>query len=116
MAQVLTANRLAEGDVVYWRAGAWVEGFGEAEVFEGEVEAKAALAAAQAFVAGNSVVNPYLLDVKDGRPAKEREIIRALGPSVRADLGKQAAFPPSDFARRATPDKPGVQRDDDVSI
>jgi hypothetical protein len=115
MAQVLTANRLAEGDVVYWRAGAWVEAFDEAEVFEGEADAKAALAAAQPFVAGNVVVNPYLLELKDGRPAKEREIIRALGPSVRADLGKQAA-PSSGFARRATPDKPGVQRDDDVSI
>jgi len=116
MAQVLTANRLAEGDVVYWRAGAWVEAFGEAEVFEGDADAKAALAAAQRCVAANSVVNPYLLELKDGRPAKEREIIRALGPSVRVDLGKQATSPSSGFALRATPDKPGVERDDDVSI
>ncbi len=40
------------------------------------------------------VVNPYLFDVRadaDGvHPVKEREIVRAAGPSVRRDLGKQA--------------------------
>ena len=45
-AQVLTANRLIDGDVVYWRAGAWVEALAQAEVFAGEPEAEAAVAAA----------------------------------------------------------------------
>ncbi len=92
--QMLTANRLADGDVVYWRAGGWVEAFGEGDVFAAEVEAEAALEAAQKFVASNVVVNPYLFDVRaeaDGaHPVKEREIVRAAGPSVRRDLGKQA--------------------------
>jgi hypothetical protein len=91
---MLTANRLRDGDVVYWHAGGWVEAFGEGDVFAAEAEAEAALAAAQNFVAGNVVVNPYLFDVHteaDGvHPVTEREIVRAAGPSVRTDLGKQA--------------------------
>jgi hypothetical protein len=90
MAQMLTANRLIDGTVMYWRAGEWVESFSAAERLDEEAQAKAALAAAQSFVTGNVVVSPYLFELRDGRPAKEREIIRALGPSVRTDLGKQA--------------------------
>lgn len=88
---MLTANRLVDGDVVYWRGGQWVEAFHEGEVFDTEAAAKAALAAAQHFVTENVVVNPYLFDLKGDLPLKEREIIRALGPSVRRDLGKQAS-------------------------
>jgi hypothetical protein len=122
LAQMLTANRLVDGDVVYWRAGGWVEAFGEGEVLSAKEEAEAALAAARKFVADNFVVNPYLFDVRaeaDGvHPVKEREIVRAAGPTVRNDLGKQATglSPPSRFALRATPDKPAQERDDDVSI
>jgi hypothetical protein len=76
--------------VLYWRAGGWVDAFAEAEVFADTADGEAALNAAKAFVAGNTVVNPYLFEVRDGRPAKEREIIRAAGPSVRPDVGKQA--------------------------
>jgi sulfite reductase (NADPH) hemoprotein beta-component len=91
---MLTANRLIDGDVVYWRAGGWVEAFGEGEVFSAEAEAVAALDAARKSVAANVVVNPYLFEVRaevDGvRPVTEREIIRAAGPTTRTDLGKQA--------------------------
>ena len=56
----------------------------EGDVFAAPAEADAALAKAQAFVAGNAVVSPYLFDVHaDKSPVKEREIIRAMGPSVR---------------------------------
>ncbi|MBS0472323.1 MAG: DUF2849 domain-containing protein [Proteobacteria bacterium] len=92
--QMLTANRLKDGDVLYWKAGHWVLALAEGEVFEDPKAADMALAAAQKFVTGNVVVNPYLFDVKVGpdgiRPVKEREIIRAAGPTVRTDLGKQA--------------------------
>jgi Protein of unknown function (DUF2849) len=92
--QVLTANRLVSGDVVYWRAGAWVPSIGEADIFFGKDLAEAALGAAQKFVTENVVVNPYLFEVRvqeDGiAPVKEREIVRASGPSIHADLGKQA--------------------------
>jgi hypothetical protein len=94
---MLTANRLKDGAVLYWKGGAWVEALAEGEVFADPAAADAALATAQAFVAGNMVVNPYLFDLRiDGEPVKEREIIRAHGPSVREDLGKQAAQVPED--------------------
>jgi hypothetical protein len=92
--QVLTANRLRDGDVVYWRDGAWVDHFAAADLFKDKAAADAALEAAQAFVKGRVVVNPYLFGVReDGgriRAIEEREIIRSEGPSVRRDLGKQA--------------------------
>jgi hypothetical protein len=123
--QMLTANRLRDGDVVYWRAGGWVEALGDGEVFAANAEAEAALEAARKFVAGNVVVNPYLFEVRaeaDGvLPVKEREIIRAAGPTVRSDLGKQAqglarapADPVGDFAPSAAVSV--REKEDDVSI
>ena len=92
--QVLTANRLRDGDVVYWQGGAWVDHFRDADVFNAKVDADAALTAAQAFVKDRMVVNPYLFGVREDsgrlRAIEEREIVRSEGPSVRRDLGKQA--------------------------
>jgi hypothetical protein len=92
--QILTANALRQGDVVYWKDGGWVLDMAEAQIFPTPAAADAALAEAQASVTGNRVVNPYLFEVREEkgqiRPVKEREIIRALGPSVRTDTGKQA--------------------------
>ena len=91
---MLTANRLRDGDVLYWKSGAWVESLKDGEIFHEAAPANAALTAAQAYVGDNIVVNPYLFDVRMDasgiHPVKEREIIRAAGPSVRDDLGKQA--------------------------
>jgi hypothetical protein len=88
--QMLTANRLRDGEVVYWRGGEWVEAYADGDVFRDAVSAERALEAAQDFVKRNIVVAPYLFDVReDGAPVKEREIIRAAGPSVRRDMGKQ---------------------------
>ena len=92
--QILTANRLKTGEVLYWHRATWVSGLNQAELFPDASEANAALASAQAFVTANQVVSPYLLEVRQDksglRPIKEREIIRSLGPSVRPDTGKQA--------------------------
>jgi hypothetical protein len=117
--QMLTANRLRDGDVVYWKAGGWVEALKDGEVFSDSGPADAALAAAQSFVTGNVVVTPYLFDIRvdaNGiHPVKEREIIRAAGPSVRDDLGKQADDP----SLRPTKPKPArvaPAKDTDVSI
>ncbi len=93
--KILTANRLRTGDVLYWKAGSWIEKLTEADIFADDAAAEAALASAQATVAANQVVTPYLFDVRLTQagliPVKEREIIRSLGPSVRPDTGKQAA-------------------------
>jgi hypothetical protein len=91
---MLTANCLRQGDVVYWKNGQWVMTLAEGEVLADPKAAEAALAAAQAYVTGNKVVAPYLFEVRaeNGRirPVKEREIVRAAGPTVRTDTGKQA--------------------------
>jgi hypothetical protein len=92
--KMLTANRLKDGDVLYWKDGGWVLSLAEAEIFPDQSAGDAALAEAQKSVAANQVVAPYLFDVRveNGvvRPVKEREIIRAAGPTVRPDTGKQA--------------------------
>ena len=92
--QMLTANALRRGDVVYWKNGEWVLDMDKGEVFADPASAEAALAAAMASLAANLVVAPYLFEVrldKDAiRPVKEREIIRAAGPTVHKHTGKQA--------------------------
>ena len=123
--QILTANRLRDGAVVYWRENGWQEALAAAEIFEDAAAAKAALEAAAASVRAREVVTPYLFDVRieDGAaiPAKERERIRAAGPSVRGDLGKQADGlytppPPKSQVTRAA-HTPGTERDPfDVSL
>ena len=92
--QMITANRLRDGEVVWWRGGKWVERIELGTVYPDPKEADVALAAALKFVDDNTMVNPYLFEVRvDGGkivPASEREIIRTGGPSVHPDLGKQA--------------------------
>jgi hypothetical protein len=94
MPQVLTANRLSAGEVVYWSAAkGWVVRLAEADVLP-DAEAETALKQAADQVRQRAVVNPYLFDVRiengTPRPVKMREAIRAAGPTVRTDLGKQA--------------------------
>ena len=93
--QVITANRLQDGVVVYLdRAGGWSEWIDEARLARSPEEGKKLLALAEQPDQGTRVVGPYLMDViEDGGrplPASNREIIRAKGPTVRTDLGKQA--------------------------
>jgi Protein of unknown function (DUF2849) len=91
--QMLTANRLRDGDVLYRKGDGWVLTLAEGDVYD-EAGAASALVAAQAETVRNTFVAPYLFEVRvtDGAitPVKEREIIRAAGPTVRTDLGKQA--------------------------
>lgn len=93
-ARVLTANRLIDGAVVFLGAEGWVEDIAEA-VPAPDASATAALEArGTAAVAANEVVDAYLVEVRGHAGALEavalRERLRALGPSVRTDLGKQA--------------------------
>ncbi len=96
--QILTANRLRDGEVVYWRAGGWTALLDEAERFSDPAGAKAALAASESSVRAQTIVKPYLFEARTDEtgthPVKEREIIRAAGPTVRRDLGKQARHVP----------------------
>ncbi len=95
MLQVLTANRLSQGEVVYWSAAkGWVSALAEADAMD-DATAEAALKGAAEWVRKREVVAAYLFDVRNeaGKivPVKQREIIRAKGPTVRTDLGKQAS-------------------------
>ena len=94
-AKAITASRLDDGAVVWLGSGAaWVERIDDAALLDGAA-VDAALAAAQDSVRRNIVLDAYAIDIDviDGRPepARFRERIRARGPSVRIDLGKQAA-------------------------
>lgn len=93
--QVISANRLGDGIVVYLTAdGEWSERIALARVVDGKEQGEAALDVAFGAVEACTVVDPYLIDINDSdgerRPTLNRELIRALGPTVRLDIGKQA--------------------------
>ena len=93
--KVVTANRLWDGLVVYLAAdGSWSERLAEGSVAADEAVQAELEARARAAAAAHLVVAPYLIEVRhEGgavRPVQYREEIRARGPTVRPDLGKQA--------------------------
>ena len=89
--KAVTGNRLADGEVVFWDRGAWRERFADIELFTDAAEAEAALGEARA--QPTVIVDPYLIDVRveDGLPIPiaYRERVRALGPTIHPDMGKQ---------------------------
>ena len=99
MSQVITANRLRDGTVVFFteRQG-WVEILGEADSFDAKDAAAAALAAAKGDEERNVVVDVYAIDVSEAGgarvPTKLREAIRARGPTIHPEFGKPALQPP----------------------
>jgi hypothetical protein len=95
MQEMITANRLADGLVVFLDAeGEWSEDFHRGAILADPAAREEALARAAASAAANEVVDPYPieLELRAGHlaPRALRERIRASGPTVRADLGKQA--------------------------
>ncbi|QCO57785.1 DUF2849 domain-containing protein (plasmid) [Pseudorhodobacter turbinis] len=90
--QIITANALVEGDVVYLAAdNCWARRLQDAQVFDDPDVAQAALAAAHA--RDHEVVGVYLADVRlEGglpQPTHFREAFRQTGPSNKFH-GKQA--------------------------
>src|SRR6476620_7947398 len=91
--KALTANRLTDGEVVFWKAGQWVTRFADAELWADDdpagTEAEGA-GKAQPLV----VVDAYLIDLIESEglwaPLSYRERIRALGPTNHLHHGKQA--------------------------
>lgn len=88
--KVVTANRLREGDVVYLTdTGRWSVHLNESRTSDDAGVLDALMAQAEADVAARLVIGPYLMEVVevDGilQPLSTREIIRAAGPTVRAD-------------------------------
>ncbi len=101
--QLVTANRLRDGIAVFLtRGGDWSETIDEA-VLALEPQAAAALEArAREDEKKTIVTGSYLVDAErlNGRvrAAHIRERMRALGPTVRLDLGKQAEGTGAAFA------------------
>jgi hypothetical protein len=93
MNQVITANRLADGAVVFvGQRQMWVERLAEATVFSDQESSAAALLSAQKDEQANLVIDVYAVDVaaRSGglAPVKLREAIRAQGPTVKPEHGK----------------------------
>ncbi len=90
--KALTANRLVDGEVVFWNAGVWLERFGDAQLFDDDGQADAAESMAKTQV--TLLVDPYLIDVAavtgGVAPISYRERLRALGPTNKLTHGKQA--------------------------
>jgi hypothetical protein len=92
--KILTANRLFDGEAVWFANGVWVEGVEAAEIAADKADEERLDAAGREALAANLVVDVNLIDVEmvDGaiHPVRLRERIRAAGPTIRNDLGKQA--------------------------
>lgn len=94
--KVLTANRLADGEALFYAANGWNRDFQKSQVAEsGEAESHLATIGALAY-ANNEVVDVNLIDVtrtRDGRlhALRLRERIRAEGPTIDY-AGKSAAW------------------------
>ncbi len=110
--KALTANDLPTGEVIFWSHGRWVEHFGEAEVFDGDL-ADAALADAEA--QPTVAVAPYLIDLQDGPegpvPVSYRERLRGARPhqpprSRQAGRGRRGHRSPQPTPRRRPLDRP----------
>ena len=84
--QVITANRLRDGVVIYLRVTdgqrEWRENIREASIFS-PAETEASLAEAATDVRENRIVDPYAIAVSaEYAPQTQRETIRAGGPTV----------------------------------
>lgn len=114
--KAITANRLADGRVVFLAPdGVWRDSVDEARLEEDEAGWAALEEAGRAAEAAPHVVEPYLIEAErtaDGgvRPTRYRERIRAQGPSVHPDLGKQG-----EPAERRTPANDGPANDGKVA-
>jgi len=84
--EVITANSLADGRVVFRSVGGWTHVIDQAQVLEGKEVVAAAVARANADAAANIVVDPYPIPVTRSAsglvPARLRERIRAEGPTT----------------------------------
>jgi hypothetical protein len=94
---ILLANHLLEGEVVFRTATGWSPDPADALVAREPAEAERLLAESDAASRANEVVDAALVDVTiraDGLPTPNhfRERFKIKGPSIRPDLGKQAAY------------------------
>jgi len=116
MPQMIIANRLVDGAVVFLAPGeGWTTAIASGLVIDDEAEAQRLLGAAKQLEARSPVIDPQVIQVgvDDGavRPVEIRELIRAFGPTVRTDPGDTdwvatSGIAPAEHDRRA----PGAAR------
>jgi len=91
--QMVTANRLTDGMVVYLAPnGEWATRFTAGTVLADQPAADAALAQAEQAVRQQQIIGPYLIDVlvegESVKPTSTRERIRAdRRPTIEVDAG-----------------------------
>jgi hypothetical protein len=95
MPQIVSANRLTDGIIVFLAKGdAWVEKLNDAEIFGDKASVDAGLARAQSAMAKNLIVEitPVEIEIAPGGISAKhiRDRIRSAGPTVHLDHGKQA--------------------------
>ena len=88
MAQMVIANRLADGLVVFLQEnGDWVESISAGSVALDDAQAERLMEIAWRAEKWCLIVDPYLIEVEqqhdERRPTEFREAIRASGPTVR---------------------------------
>ncbi|WP_274423745.1 DUF2849 domain-containing protein [Chelativorans sp. YIM 93263] len=93
--KLLTANRLSDGEAVWLGSGErWVESIDQAELARDKEAQERLEQIGREAQARDEVVDVNLIDVDlvDGkaRPIRLRERIRAAGPTIHHQLGKQA--------------------------
>lgn len=96
--KVLTANRLSDGIAVWLGSDhSWQEIIHNADVARDDASVEKLERTGQAALLKDEVVDVNLIDVEvnGGQivPVRLRERIRAAGPTIRRDLGKQAELP-----------------------
>jgi hypothetical protein len=89
--QVMTANRLSDGVVLYLaQDNQWVEQLAAARFAKTDNAVEQLQVSADAAVHDRLVIGPYLFTVEafggEFRPISQREHIRALGPTVGTDM------------------------------
>lgn len=95
MSQVVIANRLRDGIVVFLGTDhTWVEALQDCPPAASSTDGEELLSLGRQAEANQEVVDPNLIEVneRNGRlhAVKMREAMRTKGPTVRDDLGKQA--------------------------
>lgn len=95
---IISANRLLEGDIVYFTGEGWSTSFAESYLYAAS-ELKAGEALAQKDVVKNLIVGTELVEVMvDGglvTPVRTREVVRAVGPTVGTEKGSTKLYDPT---------------------
>jgi hypothetical protein len=86
MAQMIIANRLIDGLVVFFTGAGWSQSIADGAVLETEADQQAGMTQAKQDETECVVIDPNLIEVERvddrWRPTAIREAIRAFGPTV----------------------------------